>query len=388
MISRWWVSLAATLCAFTCAAEDPPAVAGEAGKATTAPSSAAPLRYTFSWPLDGANLKPRGGTTKGAPIVLDREPSADWKAMQASGLSSLERDRRAILAMAGTYRVTFDFLEITPFVAQAKPAGPYQSWATEKVYVDSDSGKSISLVHILEMRIVQTDGTVTPPMVTKHWRQDWTYEPTQIVEYQGRDRWTRRKLAPAERKGVWLQAVYQVDESPRYASVGSWQHTRSFSSWASGETWRPLPRREWSVRDDYHVLVGTNRHTVSSTGWVQEENNLKAVLDGERKLDAAKPYVGREYGVARYERIRDADFAAANQYYERTKQFWDQVRGTWSEVFAKQGEVTLRGPVDKMGLFQPLFARADEIEEKGGATPGSDDSKVIRDALQAMGAIK
>jgi hypothetical protein len=384
MISRWWVSVAATLCAFTCVAEDPPAAASEAAKAT----DAAPLRYTFSWPLDGANLKPRGGTTKGAPIVLDREPSADWKALQAPGLSALERDRRAILAMAGTYRVTFDFLEITPFVTQDKPKGPYQSWATEKVYIDSDNGKSISLVHILEMRIVQTDGTVTPPMVTKHWRQDWTYEPAQIVEYQGRDRWTRRKLAPAERKGVWLQAVYQVDESPRYASVGRWEHTGSFSSWMSGETWRPLPRREWSVRDDYQVLVGTNRHTVSGTGWVQEENNLKTVLDAQRKPDADRPYVGREYGVARYERIRDADFAAANQYYERTKQFWDQVRVTWSETFAKQGVVTLRGPVDKMGLFQPLFARADEIEEKGGTAPGGDDSKIIRDALRAMGAIQ
>jgi hypothetical protein len=225
-------------------------------------------------------------------------------------------------------------------------------------------------------------------MVTKHWRQDWTYEPAQIVEYQGRDRWTRRKLAPAERKGVWLQAVYQVDESPRYASVGRWEHTGSFSSWMSGETWRPLPRREWSVRDDYQVLVGTNRHTVSGTGWVQEENNLKTVLDAQRKPDADRPYVGREYGVARYERIRDADFAAANQYYERTKQFWDQVRVTWSETFAKQGVVTLRGPVDKMGLFQPLFARADEIEEKGGTAPGGDDSKIIRDALRAMGAIQ
>jgi len=387
MISRWWVSVAATVCAFTCAAEDPVAPGG-ATTAATPVANAAPMRYTFSWPLDATNPKPRGGTTKGAPIVLDREASAEWKALQAAGLSSQERDRRAILAMAGTYRVTFDFLEITPFVAQDKLNAPYQSWGTEKVYVDSDDGKSISLVHILEMRVVQPDGSLTPPMVTKHWRQDWTYEPTHIVEYAGRDRWTRRKLAPAASKGVWLQAVYQVDESPRYASVGRWQHSGSFSSWMSGETWRPLPRREWSVRDDYQVLVGTNRHTISSTGWVQEENNLKTVLDAQRKVDAAKPYVAREYGVARYERIRDADFAGANQYYDRTRQFWDRVRDMWSEVFAKQGEVTLRGPVDKMGLFQPLFARADEIEEKGGATVESEDTKVIRDALQAMGAIK
>jgi hypothetical protein len=369
--------------ALACAAEN-----SANGSAELAKANSSPLRYTFSWPLDGANLKPRGGTSKGPPVVLDREPSAAWQALQAASLSSQERDRRAILAMAGTYRVTFDFLEVMPFVAQDKPYAPYQSWATEKVYVDRDDGKSVSLVHILEMRIVQSDGTISEPMVTKHWRQDWTYEPSHIVEYRGRDRWERRKLAPAESKGAWLQAVYQVDESPRYASVGRWQHSTSFSTWLSGETWRPLPRREWSVRDDYQVLIGSNRHTISTTGWLQEENNLKAVLDPQRKMDASRPYVGREYGVARYERIRDADFAAANQYYERTRQFWDQVRDTWAGLFAKQGEVTLRGPVDKLGLFTPLFARAAEIEAAGTAASGTGDSKVIRDALQAMGAIE
>ena len=91
--------------------------------------------------------------------------------------------------------------------------------------------------------------------------------------------------------------MYQVDESPRYAGLGSWEHTASFSSWRSAHTWRPLPRREWSVRDDYQVLVGTNRHTIIPTGWVQEENNLKGVLTAARELDPSRPYVAREYGV-------------------------------------------------------------------------------------------
>jgi hypothetical protein len=352
------------------------------GKSTgTAP------RYTFSWRIEGDALQPRGGTTKGAPVVLDTEPSAAWKALQETGIDDRERDRRAILAMAGTYRATFDFLEVVPFTAVAKPNAPYQSWGTEKVYVDTNRDDAVSLVHILEMRVVQKDGTVTEPMVTKHWRQDWQYQPTHVVEYRGRDRWERRKLANSESKGNWSQTVYQVDESPRYASVGRWQHSASMSTWISSDTWRPLPRREWSVRDDYQVLLGTNRHTIGPAGWVQEENNLKTVLDAERRIDAAKPYVAREYGLARYERLRDADFAAADHYYDRTRGFWDQVRDTWSEVFAKQGNVTLKGPVDKLGLFQPLFARADEIEEKGTSSSG-DDAGIIRDALKAMDAIK
>jgi hypothetical protein len=347
---------------------------------------ASPPRYTFSWPLDGSGLMPRGGTTKGPAVTLDHSESAAWQRLQEKGLSDFERDRRAILAMAGTYRVTFDFLEVMPFGAQDGPKGPYQSWGTEKVYVDSDRGEFISLVHILEMRIVQPDGKVSEPMVTKHWRQDWTYQPRYVVEYKGNDRWERRPLAASEASGRWLQTVYQVDESPRYASLGKWQHTGSFSSWLSAETWRPLPRREWSVRQDYQVLAGTNRHTILADGWVQEENNLKAVLTAARELDPTRPYVGREYGVARYERIRDADFAAADSYYERTKEFWDQVRDRWSKVFAERGTVTLRGPVDKLGLFQPLFAHADAIAEQGTAA-SKKNQEVIEAALKGMGAL-
>jgi hypothetical protein len=376
-IERYLAVLAAVLCASVTNADE------YGGK----PAAAAPARYTFSWPLDAGAPAPRGGTTKGPPVTLETEPSKAWKDLRAEGLSSQERDRRAIVAMAGTYRVTFDFLEVVPFVAQDKRPAPYQSWGTEKIYVDSDDGKSISLVHILEMRIVQKDGSISEPMVTKHWRQDWQYEPTHIVEYRGRDRWQRRKLSAAESKGAWLQTVYQVDESPRYASLGRWEHSASFSSWLSGDTWRPLPRREWSVRDDYQVLVGTNRHTIGATGWIQEENNLKTVVTEQREIDRSRPYVAREYGVARYERIRDGEFAQADNYYQRTKQFWDQVRDEWSQIFVKQGEVTLKGPVDKLGLFHPLFAQADAVAEQGAAA-SSKNQAVIRNALKDMGALR
>jgi len=342
-------------------------------------------RYTFSWPLDGTTLQPRGGTTQGPAVTLDREASTAWKKLHEPGASALDRDRNAIRAMAGTYRVSFDFLEIVPFAQPDKPIAPYQSWGTEKVYVDADDGRTISLVHILEMRIIQPDGTISEPMVTKHWRQDWQYQPSHIVEYRGRDRWERRKLSRSESSGAWSQTVYQVDESPRYASVGRWQHSESFSTWLSGDTWRPLPRREWSVRDDYQVLVGTNRHTIELNGWVQEENNLKAVLPANDGPIVA--YRAREYGVARYERIRDADFAAADDYYTKTRAFWDQVRDNWSMLFAKQGGAALKGPVDKLGLFRPLFERADAIQEKGDASPEA-NAQVIRAALKDLGALK
>ena len=366
------------------------ALSGAAAFADTSPAVApttqpAPPRYTFSWQLGTPDAPaPRGGTTKGPAITADNEPTQAWKALQEPGLSPFERDRRAILAMAGDYRVTFDFLEVETFPPQSPRDKPYQSWGTERVYVDADNGKTISLVHILDMRIVQDDGKTSPPIVTKHWRQTWQYEPTQLVEFKGRDRWELRQLSAAERSGEWSQTVYQVDESPRYASVGRWSHSSSFSSWISGDTWRPLPRREWSVRKDYQVLLGTNRHTINATGWVQEENNLKMVLTPERALEATKPYLAREYGVARYSRIKDYDFAAADEYYQRTRPFWDGVLSTWHELFAAHPQITLRAPVDQAGLFQKLFEYADRLA--AGERPTVPADEVIRQSLLDMGA--
>jgi hypothetical protein len=346
--------------------------------------SPAPSRYTFTWEVGPDAPAPRGGTTRGPAVELDKEPSKAWNSLQEPGLAPLERDRRAILAMAGDYRVTFDFLEVETFPPQNPRDKPYQSWGTERVYVDADTGKSISLVHILDMRIVQDDGKVSAPIVTKHWRQTWQYEPTDLVEFKGRDRWERRTLTAAESRGQWSQTVYQVDESPRYASIGHWNHSASFSSWLSADTWRPLPRREWSVRKDYQVLLGTNRHTITATGWTQEENNLKTVLMEDRKIDPAHPYVGREYGVARYSRIHNYDFAAADDYYQKTRPFWNGVLSTWHQLFVGHPQITLRAPVDQAGLFHKLFEYADRLA--AGEKPTGSSDEIIRESLLDMGA--
>jgi len=345
--------------------------------AAGAPAPTLNSRYTFSWPIGPDAPAPRGGTTKGVPVEPDREPSAEWRALQEPSLASMERDRRAILAMSGSYRVNFDFLEVAAFTGNGDRPRPYQSWGTEKVYVDRDDPGHISLVHILEMRVLDAAGKASEPMVTKHWRQDWIYEPLSLVEYQGGNRWTRREVPAAQRRGNWAQVVYQVDEAPRYASLGQWEHNPSFSSWISGDTARPLPRREWSVRKDYALLRGTNRHTVTPTGWIQEENNLK-------QADGPAPFVGREYGVARYERLKGADFAAADRSYAQTREFWKAVMADWEAWWRGNAEVTLTAHSDQSGAFMDLFQLADEFE--AGKLPPADMPARIRAAHAKQGA--
>jgi len=332
-------------------------------------------QYVFGWPFVDDDLSPRGGTTQGPPVQVVTETSEDFIRLQADGISKFERDRRAILAMAGTYRVSFDFLEIVGYAPGFEPERPYRSWGTEHVYVIDDGGDRISLQHILIMSIVGEDGQVMGPFVTKHWRQDWVYENPEVHTYQGFSTWARQTRAAPARAGDWSQTVWQVDDSPRYAAWGNWNHTPERSWWTSDQTWRPLPRREFSVRDDYDVLIGSNTHIVLPTGWVQEEHNVKARLAGPGKV---RSRVAREIGIARYERIRDFDTEPGDDYWQATAAFWAEVRDWWRRAMAEHERIALRTEVDGRKLFEPLFERAGEIAAGASFTPEANRAFVAR----------
>ena len=325
------------------------------------------LRYMFSWKFaDDSNLAPRGGTTIGAPVKLTAIPTQSWKSLQEDELSKFEKDRRAILAMAGDYRASFDFLETLGFYPEHKAIAPYQSWATEYIFVIEDNKDFISLQHILVMQMQQKDDTPTEPYVVKHWRQDWSYEDRHLNVFLGKDTWGRETLKRSDIKGTWSQAVFQVDDSPRYDSVGKWVHAKGYSSWMSTQTWRPLPRREKSVRDDYDVLIGTNRHTITLSGWSHEQDNLKVVTTSpsERSVGGTlRPNYtvrGREIGLNRYERIEEFDFSPAINYWSATKEFWKLIRNKWQEIIASGKTYKLVETTDESFLMGAMMA-ADQI---------------------------
>jgi hypothetical protein len=104
-------------------------------------------------------------------------------------------DRRNILAMAGNYKVTFDFRETTPWQAGYTPIPPKTTSGHESVRVIEDTGRKIVLQHLL---IVEDNGKT---QVVKHWRQDWTYEPDSVLVYAGQGKWNLDKVSDAMRKG-------------------------------------------------------------------------------------------------------------------------------------------------------------------------------------------
>ena len=362
-----------------------PAFAYEAKKSDATAEVVPSRQYTFSWKfVDGDAMSPRGGTTKGPEVTLAGAPSTAWQRLHEPGLGAFEQDRRAILAMAGEYRVSFDFIEVAGFDGGYAPRQPYQSWGTEKIYVIEDRGNFISLQHLLVSRFIGEDGKLSEPMVTKHWRQDWQFEPDGQFVYRGNNTWQTIPVAAGERAGAWSQSVFQVDDSPRYSGVGQWEHFGNYSTWVGGEGWRPLPRREYSVRDDYHVLAGTNRHTITPTGWVHEQQNNKVALDSAGEPVAERPVVGREFGFNRYELIRDYDFSAGDRYQAATEPMWRAVRDEWTALLAGPKPMHLKGAPDRDKMFMPLFEMAETLEK----TPPADAAAADRIQAAARARVR
>lgn len=358
------------------AASPAPAADQPVERAVDCPQS---LRYTFSWSLDSAcGFGPRGGSSKGAPLTLDTEPHAGWLALQQPGLSDKEKDRLAILAMAGPYRTSFEFIETVGYTPDFERARPYQSWGTEYVYVVDASADFISLQHIMVMFAHGDDGSLLGPFVQKHWRQDWRYEKAELLVHAGNQQWQKHTVAPQQVRGTWAQSVFQVDDSPRYEAIGRWQHYPNFSTWLSDSTWRPLPRRETTVRSDYQVLEGRNRHTIIHNGWVHEEENYKLQLDGSGAVTGTAPYLAKELGVNRYERIRDFDFSAGDEYWQRTAPYWADVRAVWREYFAAQQTLRIVEEAGGVPLFMALFEQAETL------TTGEYDSARTRELLRGI----
>lgn len=246
-----------------------------------------------------------------------------------------ETDRKAILAMAGNYKVDFHFAETLAFQPGYELTKPYDEDAHETVMVVEDSPRRIVLQHLL----------VTPgPVVIHHWRQIWTYEDTRVNEFQGHNTWKTRELTAEQAKGTWTQLVTQTDNSPRYEGVGRWKHEGGASTWTS-DTWRPLPRREHTKRKDYDVIAGTNTHIITANGWAHEQANTKLRVSPE-----GVKAISREEGLNTYARDEKTDFAPAVKFWDGYKEFSNAVAAEWDAVTARENSYKLEDDIQVSSL--------------------------------------
>tara|TARA_B100001559_G_scaffold165004_1_gene138265 strand:- start:3994 stop:4893 length:900 start_codon:yes stop_codon:yes gene_type:complete len=256
-------------------------------------------------------------------------------------------DKAAIKKMCGCFEVTFNFAETFKYSKndEYSPSKNYSTSGLEWAQLVKDSKNNIIIQHILLV------GNPTKPYVMKHWRQDWLYENKDFYIYDSNNKWTYKKKNKTQVKGQWTQKVYQVDDSPRYEGSSSWVHIDGKSFWEN-TTSAPLPRREYSKRNDYNVLLRGNRQEITKKGWVHDQDNFKIIREKGKKDEI----IAMEKGINNYLRVNEKKCQAAKEWWEKNSKKWSHVRNSWNKVFSKNKDISLKSKVKETKLYEYLFS--------------------------------
>jgi len=274
-----------------------------------------------------------------------------------------EADRSAILGMQGEYTVRFLFDETVVLAPGYTRKEPKRSGGDEVVIVVEDTPTKIVLQHLLL--------DVKSGHVIKHWRQDWSFEAPTRWEFASDQTWRQREVPADLVRGGWTQCVFEVSDAPRYCGSGRWVHADGTSTWTSDAGWRPLPRREYTTREDYNALAAINRHTIVPGGWTHEQDNRKDVRDASGAVTSS---IVRETGFNDYVKTDAIDFAPAYAYWKATQDYWARVRARWDARLSAPAGVHLKTKVDGMALIVPFFEQAQTVQDGGSVSDAQIDA--------------
>lgn len=283
-----------------------------------------------------------------------------FKALLALGITMAgyaqadkEKDIEAIKDMCGCYEVTFNFAETFAPDKDYEFHDRYTASALEWVAPVEETDNKIALQHLLIVR---------DTMIIKHWRQDWLYENTDLYTFYKDNEWHYQELSPEDVKGQWTQKVYQVDDSPRYEGSATWVHVDGKHYWEN-TTDAPLPRREYTKRNDYNVTRRTNRHEITDYGWLHEQDNDKVIRN-----DEGDTVLAREKGLNYYRKVEDSKCDVAKEWWKENQDYWARVRDEWDGIFRKHTDLRLQSKVNDKRLYEVLFnldnnASANDIKD-------------------------
>ena len=261
--------------------------------------------------------------------------------------NKLKKDSNAIMNMCGCFEVTFNFSETIKLNNREDyvPSEDYQTTPVYELAIPIKKNKNeISIQHILQV------GDENYRSIVKHWRQDWLYQNKDLYQYDKDNNWIYKNLSRSDVKGQWTQKVFQVDDSPRYEGTSSWVHIDGKSFWEN-KTSAPLPRREFSIRKDYNVLVRNNRHEITNYGWFHGQNNEKV----DKVNDTEKELLALEVGYNYYKRVDDEKCKYAKGWWLENEKKWAVVRDIWDEIYSQNKDLSLKSKIDGRRLYEYLL---------------------------------
>jgi hypothetical protein len=257
------------------------------------------------------------------------------------------RDANAIKMQAGCFKVKFNYRETEQFIDKYPTvSAPYSEEAFEWVTIVDETPTKLSLQHIL----------VGPNYVVKHWRQEWVFAPSMLIDFNGDLFWQMRRTSPQETAGRWAQVVYAGDDSPRFSCSAPWSYLGENPSW-SCHSWAPLPRREYSQRADYNVLDRGMSIEVDQNSNIQSESNTKILL-----RDNQLTPIAREQGSNAYGRVDDSNCAGGKDWWTPQRQMiWQQVRMAWDQVLTQHPALKIVPDRNGKSLDSAISAKVEEL---------------------------
>ena len=264
-----------------------------------------------------------------------------------------KKDIEAIKEMCGCFEIDFNFAETFQYSNDSnyKKSNNYNSKALEYAKLIKDEKGHISIQHLLVMG----------SYVIKHWRQDWIYENEDLLKYDADNTWKKISKTKKEVKGQWTQKVFQVDDSPRYEGTSSWVHIDGKSFWEN-TSYAPLPRREYTKRNDYNIMIRGNRHEIVNYGWIHDQDNKKVIRDNKQNKEYE---IAAEKGFNKYVKVDDSKCIEAAEWWNENSKKWAFVREKWNSIYSKNKILSLEKSIDKKPLYSYLFdenvTKKDEI---------------------------
>ena len=254
-----------------------------------------------------------------------------------------KKDNEAIKKMCGCFEIDFNFAETFQFSKDSNylKSKNYNAKAIEYAKLIKDEKGHISIQHLLVM----------DNYVIKHWRQDWIYENRNLLKFDANNSWKHILKSKKDVKGQWTQKVFQVDDSPRYEGTSSWVHVDGKSFWENS-SYAPLPRREYTKRNDYNILIRGNRHEIVDEGWIHNQDNYKVVKDSESNFEEI---IAAEKGFNTYTKLDESKCRIAINWWNDNNAKWSLVRNKWNSIYSKNEDISLNRTVKDKPLFSYLF---------------------------------
>ena len=264
-----------------------------------------------------------------------------------------KQDIEAIKEMCGCFEIDFKFSETFQYINDSNysKSKNYNAKALEYAKLIKDEKGHISIQHLLVMG----------DYIIKHWRQDWIFQNKDLLKYDGNNTWKYISKTKKDVKGQWTQKVFQVDDSPRYEGSATWVHADGKSYWENS-SYAPLPRREYTKRNDYNIMIRGNRHEITKDGWVHDQDNFKVVKDSESDSEVI---IASEKGINTYTRVDESNCKEAIKWWDENNEKWLLVLEKWNSIYSKKDDISLRQSVENKPLFSFLFdenvVKRDEI---------------------------